>query len=187
MDKITFKGYQGAFFKEEVMKRLIGLQKKGLADVVNDMHITFNFGEILPFPDELMEKDISFKVIGYASDGKNSGFQVEMPEELKLYYKNVNRPHITVSLGEVDGVKGKPVDTGTLNFEKIDEPFEISGQLGYFIFDKGIIMDNSIFTKSHTASEIIEDLENLSPDIKPALKEILDNSRERNVSGYESH
>lgn len=38
---------------------------------------------------------------------KNSGFQVELPEELKPYYKNQNGPHIIVSLGEVDGVKRK--------------------------------------------------------------------------------
>ena len=78
---------------------------------------------------------------------KNSGFQVELPEELKPYYKNQNGPHITVSLGEVDGIKGKAVDTGTLNFEPIEEPFEISSKLGYFVYGKGKVMDNSIFGK----------------------------------------
>lgn len=151
----NLKGYQGIFFDEETQKKLVELQKNGLNDIVNDMHITFNFGELGQYPDELMNKGIALKLIGYASDGKNSGFQVELPEELKSYYKNQNPPHITVSLGEVDGVKGKAVDTGTMNFEKLEEPVEISGSLGYFVFREdrsksGKVMDNSVFKENQT-------------------------------------
>ena len=123
------------------------MQKNGLSDITKDMHITFKFGETEQYPEELIGKEFNVKIIGYASDGKNSGFQVELPEELKPYYKNQNGPHITVSLGEVDGIKGKAVDTGTLNFEPIEEPFEISSKLGYFVYGKGKVMDNSIFGK----------------------------------------
>ena len=47
----------------------------------------------------------------------------------------------------MDGIKGKAVDTGTLNFEPIEEPFEIPSKLGYFVYGKGKVMDNSIFGK----------------------------------------
>lgn len=173
------KGYQGIFFDEETQKKLVQLQEDGLDDVVNDMHITFNFGELYKFPDELMNKEIVLKLIGYASDGKNSGFQVEIPEELDSYYKNKNGAHITVSLGEVDGVKGKAVDTGTMNFEEID-PVEISGKLGYFVFRKdrtksGKVMDNSLFeeniketTKDLTDEELYEEIK-LNPHIMKQL------------------
>ena len=79
---------------------------------------------------------------------------MELPEELKLYYKNQNGPHITVSLGEVNGVKGKAVDTGKSNFEPIEELFEINGKLGYFIYGKGKIMDNSIFEEQKKKEKI---------------------------------
>lgn len=145
MSKKTLKGYQGLFLDDKTQEKLVELQEKGLSDIVKDMHITFKFGKTEQYPPELMEKEFTLKIVGYASDGKNSGFQVELPAELSSYYQNQNSPHITVSLGEIDGVKGKAVDTGTLNFEPIEEPIEIPGKLGYFVFGKGKIMDNSIF------------------------------------------
>lgn len=147
MESKKLKGYQGLFLDEKTQEKLVELQKNGLSDITKDMHITFKFGETEQYPEELIGKEFNVKIIGYASDGKNSGFQVELPEELKPYYKNQNGPHITVSLGEVDGIKGKAVDTGTLNFEPIEEPFEISSKLGYFVYGKGKVMDNSIFGK----------------------------------------
>ncbi len=147
------KGYQGLFLDLETQEKLVKLQKMMLSDIVKDMHITFKFGEIEQFPPELMEKEFFVKIIGYAADGKNSGFQVELPEELNKYYKNQNGPHITVSLGEVDGIKGKAVDTGTLNFEPIEEQIEISGKLGYFVFEKGKFINNSIFEEEKKMEE----------------------------------
>ena len=158
MKKEKLKGYQGIFFDQETQEKLIKLQKKGLSEVVKDMHITFKFGEIEQFPEELMDKNITVRIVGYASDGKNSGFQIALPEELQEYYKNENGPHITVSLGEVDGVKGKAVDTGIMDFEPIpvEEQVEILGQLGYFVFGKGKIMNNSIFKKEELKGQIRE-------------------------------
>ena len=147
------KGYQGLFLDEKTEEKLIELQKDKLNSVVKDMHITFKFGQLNPFPSELMEKIFEVKIIGYASDGRNSGFQVELPEELKPYYENQNPPHITVSLGEVDGVKGKAVDTGTLKFEALGEAVSIPSQLGYFVFGKGKIMNNSIFKEEKNLEE----------------------------------
>lgn len=66
----------------------------------------------------------------------NSGFQIEIPEELKKYYRNVDNdnnllkiPHITVSLSE----NSKPYFTKNLNFIKLDNPVSIIGKFGYWI------------------------------------------------------
>ena len=94
------------------------------------------------------DKEYEIKVIGYAATDMNSGFQVKLPEELEKYFKNENGPHITVSIREVDGVKGKAYETGLLNFNRIKNPFIILGKLGYYIYEKGKIMDNSIFLQN---------------------------------------
>lgn len=153
MEKEKPKGYQGIFFDKETEEKLVKLQKNGLENIIKNMHITFYYGELEAFPEELMGKDFKIKLIGYASDGKNSGFQVEIPEELKEYYRGQKVPHITVSLGEVDGVKGKAVDTGNLEFNPLEEPIEVSGQLGYFEYGKGKTMDNSKFKEKSKLEE----------------------------------
>ena len=155
------KGFQGVFFDNEVEQQLVNLQKNGLKNNIENMHITFKFGNTEKYPDELMAKEFNFKITGYASDGKNSGFTVELPKELKKYYKSSNIPHITVSIGEVDGVKGKPVDTGKLNFKPLDKPAEIYGKLGYFIYGKGMQMDNDVIKEYQR--------ENISQNVKVLL------------------
>ena len=158
------KGYQGIFLDQDTMDRLVELQERGLDYVIKDMHITFNFGELEQFPEELMSDPIKFSLIGYASDGKNSGFQVKLPDEIMQYYKNENPPHITVSLGEVDGVRGKAVDTGTMTFEPLEEPIEMEGNLGYYVYREprnlsGKVMDNSIFKTKERTQEDDDDRE----------------------------
>ena len=147
-------GFQGIFLDETSKKRLIALQEKKLKYIVRDMHITFKFGKTEKYPEEVLNKDYEVKIVGYAATNKNSGFQVELPEELKAYFKNENGPHITVSIGEVDGVKGKAYETGLLHFNEIKEPFMISGRLGYYIYGKGKIMDNTVFKKKEIDDEI---------------------------------
>ena len=147
-------GFQGIFLDETSKKRLIALQEKKLKYIVRDMHITFKFGKTEKYPEEVLNKDYEVKIVGYAATDKNSGFQVELPEELKAYFKNENGPHITVSIGEVDGVKGKAYETGLLYFSKIKSPFMISGRFGYYINGKGKIMDNSIFKEKENDDEI---------------------------------
>ena len=104
-------GFQGIFLDEISKKRLIDLQERKLKYIVKDMHITFKFGKTEMYPEEVLNKDYEVKIVGYAATDKNSGFQVELPKELKAYFKNENGPHITVSIGEVDGVKGKAYET----------------------------------------------------------------------------
>ena len=141
-------GFQGIFLDETSKKRLIALQEKKLKYIVRDMHITFKFGKTEKYPEEVLNKDYEVKIVGYAATDKNSGFQVELPEELKAYFKNETGPHITVSIGEVDGIKGKAYETGLLHFSEIKSPFMISGRFGYYINGKGKIMDNSIFKEN---------------------------------------
>lgn len=138
------KGFQGIFLDEKTEEKLIDLQEEKLESNIKNMHITFKFGDIEEYPEELIGKEFKLKIVGYNSDGKNSGFLVEIPKELKKYYKNSSVSHITVSLGEKDGVKGKAVDTGKLDFKPLDESIEITGQLGYFIYGKGKCMDNQV-------------------------------------------
>lgn len=147
-------GFQGIFLDEISKKRLIDLQERKLKYIVKDMHITFKFGKTEMYPEEVLNKDYEVKIVGYAATDKNSGFQVELPKELKVYFKNENGPHITVSIGEVDGVKGKAYETGLLHFNEIKEPFMISGRLGYYIYGKGKIMDNTVFKKKEIDDEI---------------------------------
>ena len=153
MIKGSLNGYQGLFFDDETQEKLVELQKNGLSDIVKDMHITFKFGKIEQYDEELMNKEFKVKVIGYASDGKNSGFKVELPPELSKYYRNQNQPHITVSLGEVNGEKGKAINTGILDFEELEQSTELSGKLGYFVFGKGMVMDNNVFKEENKKEE----------------------------------
>ena len=141
------KGFQGIFLEQEIEQELIAMQKKGLESNIENMHITFKFGDIEKYPEELIGKEFEIKITGYGSDEKNSGFSVELPEELRKFYKSSNIPHITVSIGEVDGVKGKPVDTAKLDFMPLDEPKKINGKLGYFIYGQGMSMNNEIINE----------------------------------------
>ncbi len=110
------------------------------------MHCTFKFQpskeEIKKFS-ELLGKDLTLNVVGYCSDGKNSGYEIELSPEQDKAYTNVHivdkgepvptvektTPHITVSMKE----GSKAVDTGMLPFSKEKfEPFIIHGKAGFF-------------------------------------------------------
>lgn len=93
------------------------------------MHVTFNYGRLYKFPENIVGKEVEVIIVGYGSDGLNSGFAVEIPEELNKFYKNKSVAHITVSLGELNGIKGKAVDTGKLGFNKLDKRLKIKGGL----------------------------------------------------------
>ena len=141
------KGYQGIFFDSTISVWLSALELNPLEEVVTDMHITFNFGELDMYPDELMQMEVEVQLIGYGCDGKNSGFEVKLPEEIEQRFYKGNKPiHITVSIGTVNGEKGKPVDTAKLMFQPLEKPISIKGKFGYFVFGGiGKKMDNSIF------------------------------------------
>ena len=145
MNKKEIIGYQGIFFDDSFRAKLIKLQKRGLNENIINMHVTFNYGKLYKFPENIVGTEIEVIIVGYGFDGLNSGFAVEIPEELNKFYKNTSAAHITVSLGEINGIKGKAVDTGKLKFNKLDETVKVRGRIGYFLSGVGVVFDNSIF------------------------------------------
>ncbi len=140
--------YQAIFINPEDIQKLIEMQGERLPKEVKNMHCTFKYqpseSEIKKFS-ELLGREIVLRVVGYCSDGKNSGFEIELsPEEEKAYTNahSVDRgdgvptvqrttPHITVSMQE----GAKAVDTGTLPFSREGfKPFDIHGKAGFFTF-----------------------------------------------------
>ena len=138
--------YQAIFINPEDVEKLIERQGEKLPKEVKDMHCTFKFQpskeEIKKFS-ELLGKDLALKIVGYCSDGKNSGYEIELSPEQDKAYTNVHNvykgkpvpavkkttPNITVSMEE----GAKSVDTGMLPFSKEKfEPFIIHGKAGFF-------------------------------------------------------
>ena len=138
--------YQAIFINPQDVKKLIEMQPDKLPNTVQNMHCTFKFQpsekEIKDFS-KLLGNDLELKVIGYCSDGKNSGFEIELSKEQDSVYTNVHNkdngtavpslerttPHITVSM--IDGAKA--VDTGILPFDRNGfKPFTIHGKAGFF-------------------------------------------------------
>jgi len=70
-------GYQGIFFDDIVRKELIKLQKNGLNENIINMHVTFNYGRLYKFPENIVGKEVEVIIVGYGSDGLNSGFAVD--------------------------------------------------------------------------------------------------------------
>lgn len=121
------KGYWGIFFNPSPIKTSLS----GFNDIKSP-HVTFEYGDLAP--DELVGKKTSVKVVGYGHDDKNEGYLVEIPEDLKPYYKGAENSHITIAVAE----GGKPVDTAKLNFKPLPEEkqFVLNGTVESFAFDK---------------------------------------------------
>ena len=137
--------YMGVFFDEETKNRLIEKQKNKLPIIAPDMHCTFKYAptksETREFFKLLGGRNIDLKITGYASDGMNSGFSIELTPEQRLVYTNdimvdgmreIRPAHITVSMEE----GAYAVNTGYLNFQKLEEPFSISGRAGVLMKDR---------------------------------------------------
>ena len=93
-------------------------------------HVTFAFRQ--PCPEDLVGQKVDVDVVGYANDGANEAYRVELPNYIEEFYKNENPPHITLSVSN----DGRPKDSGLLPFEDIGEPFSITGTIGYFTDDE---------------------------------------------------
>lgn len=79
--------YEGIFFDENALK-IIKANELYHLPILNDIiHCTFKYhpleNEIF---DELVEKKFEIRLIGYGCNGKNSGFQIKLPNELINYY-----------------------------------------------------------------------------------------------------
>ena len=78
-------------------------------------------------------------LIGYGNDGNNSGFEIELSENLKPYYINydeintniLKKPHITASLSE----EAEAVNTKNLDFKKLPQKYTVKGRFGFWIED----------------------------------------------------
>ena len=130
--------YEGIFFDKDIIELIHSLEINQLEKADELLHCTFKFR---PKPNEIFNnivgKEFELFLIGYANDGKNSGFEISLPDELKKYYinyeednpKQLKTPHITASFA----YNAKPKDTKNLAFKPLKEPIKIIGKFGYFI------------------------------------------------------
>lgn len=132
--------YEAIFFDEESVKLIHSLEKEQLPVINDEIHCTFRYhpkeDEIF---DDIVGKEMEVYLIGYGFDGKNSGFELLIPDKIKKYYINyvseesheLRLPHITASLA----VGATPSKTRELLFEPLPEPVLIKGRFGYLIKD----------------------------------------------------
>ena len=130
--------YEGIFFEGESVDKIRFLEGEPLARLIENLHCTFKYKPLTnEIFDDLVGKEIEVTVVGYGNDGRNSGFEIELPPEIMEYYINYDGndsdklkvPHITVSLAK----GAKAVDTAFLDFKKLANPFKVTGRFGYFI------------------------------------------------------
>lgn len=121
MRKLIYEG----FFLAHNGRGMDNMLKGKLERDIPDKHITTEFKPKEAHPD-LYGIGAWFKLTGYANDGKNEGYSVELfqinttaPEEyrknLKALYNAISVPHITLSVTK----DGKPKDTANLDFEPV--------------------------------------------------------------------
>lgn len=134
--------YEGVFFYDKNVQKILELEKEKLAKRIEYIYITFkfkpNYEEIF---NDIVGKFFEVEIIGYACDGKNSGFEIRVPQGLQKYYihheyNNRNKPiipHITTSIS----LDSKPINTKDLNFISLENPVKVKGRVGYWINDNG--------------------------------------------------
>lgn len=129
--------YSGLFISGKEAKILEKLEQTPLEITPNNFHVTFKYKpndeEINNFY-EVIGREIEVKVIGYACNGKNSGFRLFLPSDIMPYYLNIVNgkmtiPHITTSFSK----NSAPKFTKNLHFKKLDNPVIIKGRLGLFV------------------------------------------------------
>ena len=107
----------------------------GCLTAIANQHVTFGFKSEMPQGLDTF-KTYNVQVVGYACDGINEGYKVEIPAELEEFYTGNTIKHITIGVAN----DGKPVDTASLSFNEI-EPFCIQAKFGYFDSGKVHIMN----------------------------------------------
>ena len=120
--------YIGIFVDCDTLQKFVNdnITKDRLSRVIDNPHVTFAFRPA-EYNYDLIGKLAMLKVVGYACDGKNQGLQVEMGDtsnpEILAEFEKIRNPHITLSVS----ADGKPVDTGKMKFNPIENPFYIMG------------------------------------------------------------
>lgn len=132
--------YEAIFLDEESINLIHELEENKLDRVNDEIHLTLKYkpkdNEIF---NDIVGKEFDMYLIGYANDGMNSGFEIELTEELKPYYINydeintttLKKPHITASLSN----EAEAVNTKNLNFIKLPQKYKVKGRFGYWIED----------------------------------------------------
>ena len=132
--------YEAIFLDEESVKLIHELEENKLDRVNDEIHLTLKYkpkdNEIF---NDIVGKEFDMYLIGYSNDGMNSGFEIELTEELKPYYINydeintttLKKPHITASLSN----EAEAVNTKNLNFIKLPQKYKVKGRFGYWIED----------------------------------------------------
>ena len=116
--------YEG-FFLAHNGRGIDTMLKGKLERDIPNKHITTEFKPKEAHPD-LYGIGAWFKLAGYANDGKNEGYSVELfqidstahdkyREKLKALYNTISTPHITLSVSK----DGKPKDTANLDFKPV--------------------------------------------------------------------
>lgn len=130
--------YEAIFFDKETVELIHSLEEKPLPILSEDVHCTFKFrpkkNEIF---NDLVGKEIEVTLTGYASDGMNSGFKLQLPEDIMKYYINYDEknptklkvPHITTSLG----IGATPMNTKDLKFKDLPKKYKIKGKFGFWV------------------------------------------------------
>ncbi len=126
--------YMGIFFDLATSNKLFEAEKTHLKKRKETFHITLLYKpkkeDCLAF-NRFINKEFEVKVIGYACDGKNSGFKVELTKEFSEYCNKVM--HITTSIA----VGEKNRNTEKLEFEPLSKTFKIKGKCGLCYSYKG--------------------------------------------------
>lgn len=132
--------YIGFFVSQQEVLRcaLLINGEKRLSRVIEHPHITLAYMPV-DANESLFGQIAEITLVGYANDGMNEGFLVEVSSacsELDSMLKAVSVPHITVSVSE----DSKAVETADLNFEPI-KPIKINGVFGGFTHNKNVVTE----------------------------------------------
>ena len=132
--------YEAIFLDEESVKLIHRLEENKLDRVNDEIHLTLKYkpndNEIF---NDIVGQEFEMYLIGYGNDGNNSGFEIELSENLKPYYINydeinpniLKKPHITASLSE----EAEAVNTKNLDFKKLPQKYTVKGRFGFWIED----------------------------------------------------
>lgn len=78
------------FFDLEICYTIHQLESKKLDKVNDEIHCAFKYH---PTNDEIVGKEVEVYLIRYGNNGQNSGFEVLIPNKLKEYYINYDKPN----------------------------------------------------------------------------------------------
>ena len=130
--------FTGLFFANDEVQKLIRLEPIRLVKSPKTFHCTFGYKppveDVIRF-NEIVGEYCEAQVDGYGHDENNTGYRVVIPYQFREYFRNYDKngilkvPHITMSLSK----NGRATNTCYLKFDKLDEPFNISGRFGFFI------------------------------------------------------